>query len=204
MATSPPITVNPDPSGKSPQVRSYDVETYVVKPEDRSFAAISQRVYNTDKYAKALAQFNKNYPLTAHALKQDSPVLQPGQQVYFPPVYVLESTYPWAIGESSSPSPANVKDGSIKIGQPAPLTGTPGHPGAVAAPPPGTNVPGSFRKNPDNTRNYTVREGGEHILEIARTVLRDVGRWTEIYRLNPAVRPEYPIPAGTVLKLPST
>lgn len=217
MSSSPPITVNPAPAKQNPKVVSYDVETYVVKPDDKTFANISQRIYNTDKYAKALAQFNKNYPLTSDALKQDAPQLQAGQQVYFPPIHVLESTYPWAIGESASappppPPPAssgnnaasNNTNSPIAIGAPAPITPSPGNPTTVTAPPPGTRVPMAVSTNPDSTRNYTVRDGGEHILEIARTVLRDAQRWTEIYRLNPSVRPEYPIPGGTVLRLPAT
>jgi hypothetical protein len=33
-------------------------------------------------------------------------------------------------------------------------------------------------------------------------VLGDPEKWSEIYRLNHSVDPAYPIPAGTVLKLP--
>ena len=38
----------------APQVRSYDVETYHVQPGDTSFADISQKVYRSESYGKAL------------------------------------------------------------------------------------------------------------------------------------------------------
>ena len=35
------------------------------------------------------------------------------------------------------------------------------------------------------------------LLEIAQQTLGDRGRWSEIYRLNPNLRPELPVPGGT-------
>ncbi|MBM4072969.1 MAG: hypothetical protein FJ271_29185 [Planctomycetes bacterium] len=201
-SSSPPITINPDPS-KGPQVKSYDVEQYVTKADDTSFARISQKLYGSDRYARALAAFNKDHPFASEGLKQEPARLQPGQAVYFPPVHVLESKYPWAIGEAAPAPGGNSGARPITIGGAEPLVPSVGNPNTMSGPPPGTRPPQTASVNSDNTRNYTVREGGEHILEIARTVLRSSSRWIEVYRLNPSVRPEYPIPAGTVLRLPA-
>lgn len=184
-------------------MNSYDVERYVTKADDTSFARISQTIYGSDKYAKALAVFNKDHPFASEALKQEPARLQAGQAVFFPPVHVLESKYPWAIGDAAPPA-GNPGTRPITIGGTEPLVPSVGNPNTMSGPPPGTRPTQTAAVNPDNTRNYTVREGGEHILEIARTVLRSSSRWIEVYRLNPNVRPEYPIPAGTVLRLPAS
>jgi nucleoid-associated protein YgaU len=49
---------------------------------------------------------------------------------------------------------------------------------------------------------YQVASGGEMLLSIAERTLGNRDRWSEIYRLNPQVQPQYPIPAGTVLRMP--
>jgi hypothetical protein len=41
------------------------------------------------------------------------------------------------------------------------------------------------------------------LFEIARQTLGDGHRWSEIYRLNPEIRPELAIPGGTQLRLPA-
>jgi hypothetical protein len=48
-----------------------------------------------------------------------------------------------------------------------------------------------------------VRGNGEMLFEIARQLLGDGRRWSEIYRLNPNIRPELAIPGGTQLLLPA-
>ena len=54
----------------------------------------------------------------------------------------------------------------------------------------------------DATKPYRVVGDGQMLIEIAQQTLGDRGRWSEIYRLNPEIRPELAIPGGTQLRLP--
>jgi hypothetical protein len=179
-----------------PRVKQYTVQTIITLPQDRSFEDLSRRLYNDPHYAQALLQFNRNMPNAPPNLQQDPPVLQPGTSIMVPPQEILEKTYKEAVRM------ADGRKAAISMGQPLPLSGGPGDPKVLAGPPPGTRLPPSAGLNADNTRNYTVRPGGEHILELARNFLGSGQRWPEIYRLNPNIRPEVPIPAGTVIRLP--
>jgi len=199
-ATSPAIPIKSDgPSGIN--VKSYDVESYEVKAPDRSFADVSRKIYGSEQYAQALVLFNREHPLAADGLKQNPPLLREGTRVYFPGIDVLKSKYPQAfaapaVQASNSPS-------SVQVGTPMPMTSSPGNPNAVANPPPGTNVTPATWTGADHTLNYRVRDGGERLYDIARNFLSDGNRWPEIYRLNRDLQPAYPIPAGTVIKLPA-
>ncbi|HZT81890.1 MAG TPA: hypothetical protein VFA26_16815 [Gemmataceae bacterium] len=52
-------------------------------------------------------------------------------------------------------------------------------------------------------RTYQVAQtGGETFRDVARAALGSGERWHDIYRLNPSYRPEFRIPAGTILKVP--
>jgi nucleoid-associated protein YgaU len=53
-----------------------------------------------------------------------------------------------------------------------------------------------------NGKTYRVRAPGEPLFEIARRTLGNGNRWSEIYALNPQLRPELPIPEGTILRMP--
>ena len=55
----------------------------------------------------------------------------------------------------------------------------------------------------DSVKHYRVPSQGQSILDIAQTTLGNRSRWPEIYRLNLPMRPEYPIPGGTDLRLPA-
>jgi hypothetical protein len=86
-----------------PQVDSYDEETYHCRAND-NFRTISTQFYRTDKYGQALWLFNRNHPLATDMVRQDPPVLQPGQQVYIPPIRILEKYYSSAITETPIPA----------------------------------------------------------------------------------------------------
>ena len=197
--SSPPIAVVAagQTNNTLPQVKQYDINAYSIKPEDRSFADISQKLYGNDKYAQALVLFNRDHPQATEGIRQEPPQLRPGTPIFFPPKEILESKYASTLTSPTPPSPAN--SSPVSVGPPSPLTAvTPGNPSSVAAPPPGTNV----WTEAGGGKNYRVGNNPEHIREIARTVLGDPEKWSEIYRLNHSVDPAYPIPAGTVLKLP--
>src|SRR5581483_4149311 len=102
-AAADPFTTPPPPP--EPKTQSYLVEQYRWQPSD-SFAGVSMRFYNTEKFAAALQQYNKDYPLAPPALRQNPPVLVPGQVVWVPPVRILERDYGQYVGELSPLTPA--------------------------------------------------------------------------------------------------
>jgi nucleoid-associated protein YgaU len=174
----------------SPQVESYDEDTYAIKAND-TFGKISQAVYQTDQYERSLMLFNRSHPLASNALREDPPVLQAGQAVYIPPVRILEKYYgapvlaspPSAVAPSPRPPAGDRLDpaGSVR---PANL--------ALAD----ANTP--FKTGP----LYRVRDGGEMVREIAIRTLGNGDRWWEIYQLNPRFDPKEAIPGGSQLQMP--
>jgi nucleoid-associated protein YgaU len=72
----------------------------------------------------------------------------------------------------------------------------------AATPPIAVGPAAAARPVPEAPRTYRVRGGGEMLYDIARQELGNAERWSEIYRLNPQVRPEFAVPAGTDLRLP--
>lgn len=189
-ASSPPIAIpvpQGSPNAAAPYVESYDEVTYRSKAGD-TFASISKEQYNSDVYASALLMYNRNHPQNqgpaADNLRRDQPVLQPGQPVYIPPMRILEKQFPIqgltpvppapaiAPGANASPSPT-----------PAPLTGT-----------------SNF--SPGAPKTYQVRQPSETYVNIARQTLGNPERWWDIARLNPQIPPAYPVPGGTLLKMP--
>jgi hypothetical protein len=160
-----------------PRVESYDEETYRPRADD-TFASISKHFYQSDKYAQALLQFNREHPRAAEGIRHDPPTLS-GQAVYIPPIHILEKRHadviPHIEPAPSVPSP---------IGRDVPAP-SPGKIGAAA------------------NRVYQVAPSGETMLQIARTQLGNGDRWREIDKLNPGWKAEYPIPGGTSLRLPA-
>jgi hypothetical protein len=166
------------PPAPAPLVESFDEETYRCKPGD-TFESICEAKYLSSKFAQALLLFNRNHPLAAPGLLQNPPVLEVGQAVYVPPAGILQRRYPAAV-KDLSPLPTG--------GTPAPAPAA--GPGAAAPATPGT-------------RGYRVRRNDEYLRDIARRALGDSDRWQELYTLNPSVKPEYPVPPNTVLRLPA-
>jgi hypothetical protein len=200
---SPPISVAlaAGPTNNSlSNLLKYDVTAHIVKRTERSFADISQNVYGSDKYGRALVLFNREQPKPPEGVSQEPPVVQAGAQIFYPPKEILEKKYAPAIaspGVSANTGPNNASP--VTVGLPTPLaTTTPGNPNSVTGPPPGTNV----WSEPGGGKSYRVGNNPEPMREIARMVLGDPERWPEIYRLNRTVDPAFPVPAGTVLKLP--
>src|SRR5262249_373538 len=73
---------------------------------------------------------------------------------------------------------------------------------ANASPRPGAPLGGAVDA-PPGSKLYRVQPQGETMREIARATLSTSERWAEVYKLNPSFRPQYPVPAGTVLRLPA-
>jgi len=181
-ADSPPIAVPavgaPSPySVVTPQVDSYDEETYVCKPSD-TFLSISRQYYQTEKYERALLLFNRNHPRATDAIRQDPPVLGDGQAVYIPPLRVLERQY------------ASVIPDHIPLPPPVPPLASSTNGSSAPAGGPGDHL-------------YRVRGNGETLWEIAVRTMGRGERWADIYALNPQLNPQQAIPGGYTLKLPT-
>jgi hypothetical protein len=208
VATGPSLVVagGNTPSAPLPQVRNYSVETFLCTPEVRTFAAISRLKYGTEAYAHALWVYNRDWP-GGEALREENALLPVGQRILVPPVSELErltgSTPPPA---PSPAAPSGVASSPAGPGSwPAPVAASPMAPPVPVAPslPAATPPVALGRPSTDRTVTYQVRPGGEMLYEIARERLGDGRRWSEIYRLNPHIVPEQPVPGGTLLRLPA-
>jgi hypothetical protein len=157
-------------------VDSFDEEEYRLKAGE-TLATVSMQFYRTDKYAQALLLFNRNHPLASPGLRQDPPVLQPGQAVFIPPTRILEKRYGSTIPDLT---PAAAPSGGERSSNASP----------PAAPAP-------------QYAQYRVGGNGELLWTIAQRTLGSGDRWRDIHQLNPTLRPELPVPAGTTIYLPA-
>jgi hypothetical protein len=204
--TSAPIAIPVPPAaaaGAAPRVQSYDTEMHACKESEKTFADLSKALYGSEKYAPALLQFNRENPVVGDSFRDDSPMLKKGQQVVVPPTWVLEQErYAKAPPPRANPAPAPAPPPVTAA--PVPVT-PPSRPAAAAAAPPASVNSNPAPKNTAQAgaATYTVRGNGEMLYEIARQTLGDGKRWSEIYRLNPEIRPELAIPGGTQLRLPT-
>jgi hypothetical protein len=82
-------------------VESYDEVTYVCRPND-TFRTISKLFFQTEKYERALALFNRAHPLAIDALRQNPPLLRPGDSVYIPEQRILDKNYQSVIDETAN------------------------------------------------------------------------------------------------------
>ncbi len=161
-----------------------------VAPGETSFTQLSTRLYKDPKYAAALQAFNRDHSAAladGQALAAYQPVLNPNQQVLHPPIGILERDYGKLIGNSAPAAIVPI------MGATSPVRATPVMPSA----PPVTTT------TPVGARVYIVQTvGGEGIRDIAQRVFGDRDRWTDLYRANPTLQPQFAIPQGTRLQLP--
>ncbi|MFL5244954.1 MAG: hypothetical protein ACJ8FY_22865 [Gemmataceae bacterium] len=180
VATAP---IKRIPVSSSPEVDSFDEEVYRCKAGD-SFDKISQRYYQTDKYAQALEAFNRNHPQAGDAIRQQPGNLANGQRVYIPPIAILRKRHAAIITEDSREPNSNAADEKTSSSRPRTSLET--------------------QDNSIQAREYSVdNPNGETMREIAEKLLRDPNRWMEIARLNPGFQPLLPIPATARIKLPN-
>jgi nucleoid-associated protein YgaU len=136
------------------QARLRDDGMYEVQPND-SYWTISERVYGSGAYFRALAEQNRG-----KAARPDR--LPPGLLISTPPVAQLEKDYP-----DYCPRPNRRETVRNRADQRA----AGGYPGTVMATAGGGG------------RTYVVQEG-DTLSSIARNELGKVSRWAEIYQLN--------------------
>lgn len=222
---NPGVIVNPprpQSVGLTPEVKVFDVQKYTCKAGDDSLEAICKRIYGSEKYARALLTFNLQLPYAAAELRQIPPQLKPGVQVHLPPIDVLETGYmdrPVGAQPPQAPGGAHASPvGNPERVQPVPVAGNlnpdwgkttnplpnGGQGAAPLRPVPEAVQAGAWGPSAAPTKTYRVPPGeGEHLYEIARRTLGNASRWTEIYRLNPAVNTERRVPGGTILQMPA-
>jgi hypothetical protein len=173
-ASMPPI-----PAPSNVQVRDSETIKYPVKGGE-TLEAISKARYGSEKYAKAILAYNRDFAPMGTLL---TATLQPGQNILLPSADYLEDRYAAAIGAGSV--------APISINPPIP------------APAPPIPMPGAGAKTEAAAKTYRVPATGQFIFDIAIRTLGDGNRWSEIYRLNPNINPQQPIPGGTELRLPA-
>ena len=208
LPTAPPIFTTPPNGGTQiptvppvaiggatalPSVRSTTPDVVESLPGETDFTQLSKRLYGTDKYANALLAFNRKYHggvTNGESFLRDPPMLNQGQQVLNPPVNLLERDFGTLINNAPAANPTipTIKNApALNLSKPSPIA-------PDIAPVSGSSGPG---------RTYTVvAASGERLRDIAERELGDPSRWTQIYRLNPTVQPQFAVPPGTKLQLP--
>lgn len=106
-----------------------------------------------------------------------------GGPVMVPPLHVVKR---YAQGQPAPGSPASRP---TSVTTDAPQWGVP-------------SAPTSVQRTGGNT--FRVPPGGMTMKAVAREILGNDQRWTEIYDLNPQFRSDELLPAGTELKLPAS
>jgi LysM repeat protein len=143
-----------------------------------TFKELSKRYYSSDKYDKALEQYNRNHGEASDAMQQEG-TLVPGEKAFVPSKTYLEKHYRSAIPDLPAETPAT----------PMPTPEVRGS--SVGSQPVRKVVPA-----------YEVAPGGETWQAIAQATLGSPDRSGEIKALNPGITQEM-VPAGTLLKLPA-
>lgn len=151
----------------------FDVDLYDPKAND-SYESISQEYYNDKRFATALRAFNRNMPL------------QGGRLVEVPPIHVLKKRF------ANQPGGV-VPSGAIGASSSAPQWG----PASERSDPVPARATGAGRAT------FVVPTGGMTMKAIARFTLGNEQRWSDIYGMNPHLRPDDVLPAGTEVRMPS-
>jgi nucleoid-associated protein YgaU len=198
----------PAPQPTNPVLPKVTTSQVVVKqdvsqPGETTFADLSRRFYGSDRYAAALQEYNRGQTNPDPAIKQNLTQLPPGTRVAHPPKELLESGFADHLTSSGSPAPAASAPPIVRISAPQALTNPAPTPAPIGSPSP-VAVRSAGPPSTDVTKSYRVPPQGLMILQIARDTLGDGNRWPEIYRLNPNLQPQFPIPGGTEIRLPAS
>jgi MraZ protein len=142
-------------------------------------------------------------PMAGAAGTETSPLPPPGPATA-PPAPPVAG--PLDIEMTRPPHPANPTPPSRSaIGPPGePSWDKPGTPSSLAVEPAETHpLPGEppLAPSPGPVQTYQVRTP-ETMRDLARRTLGAADRWTDIHKLNPLLKPETPLAAGTVIRLP--
>jgi len=182
VASTPGLPV--PPVGARPTVESFTEQEYAFKAND-TFEKISEKFYQTRDYAEALRLYNRNDSLLSDLGRDGTGALKPGLHLSIPQWQILKKRYGGAI------------PGVRPAGATAPATG-PETSNKVPLPPKDATPP------PPKPVTYRVPAGdGKAMYDIAKTLLGNGDRWTEIHNLNQQYDPALKIPAGREVRLPA-
>ena len=87
LAPVAPPAAPPAASLAPPRVESWSEQTYVATPGD-TYDSISQKIYRSPDYAKALQMWNENHPRARFDAPKNG-LIVPGQEIYYPPTTEL-------------------------------------------------------------------------------------------------------------------
>lgn len=180
----------PDPPAhtapqEEPRVDSYEEEWYSCQAGE-TLERISQRFFNTDKYAQALRLHNLDRD-GRDLWRQERPALQAGDIVKVPPARILERNHPSVIPGAKLPA------GTRPISTSSVPTTNRGF-GEL------TSVRSA---NTDEPPTYQLPRDGMTFRDVARETLGSSDKWMQVFRLNRGYNPELPLPRGAMLRLPS-
>jgi nucleoid-associated protein YgaU len=192
----PEVDSSPAPSGVrgSGSSVSFDEARYPVRAGD-TYASISKLKYGSERYAEALALYNRerNPRMT---------VPQAGQVVMVPPAEILEKRYRTAINTGSAAPAEGTVAGRPDARRETPVAYNTGDSRPLTTSPAGGGVsprPSFGAKD----KTYRVRTG-DTLWNIAKQTLGNGERWTEILRMNRDVLPEISrLQDGLILRLPA-
>ena len=177
-----------------------DTPTAYICQGNENYALIALRTYGGDGYARALEQYNREFPGAADNVRAMPAQLSPGTKLWLPSVNYLRDRYGQLVSNTAPPAttliPSAPPLGSqIGIGQPKPAA-----PPTAGFPPIQPTQP---NQGAANAATFRVPMGGLYIAQIADQQLGNPQRWIEIYRLNPALDPTQPIREGTEIRIPA-
>jgi hypothetical protein len=152
---------------------SFDVDIYEPKASD-TWESISREFYNDARYATGLRVYNKNKSL------------QGSGPVDVPPIHIVKQSMP----QGNAPAGSGNTRGSV------------GQPSKAAGSLPDWNAATTSITRTGNSKIFTVPEGGMTMRAVAKFTLGNEQRWNDIYTLNPHLRPDEQLRAGTEVKLP--
>ncbi|GBD35782.1 hypothetical protein HRbin36_00897 [bacterium HR36] len=175
------VAPQPTPAGKV-EVLDYEVQRYNVRPGD-TWESISRQKYASERFASALAQYNR---------ERDPRVTQlsVGSTILLPPGEILQRRYPHLLGVSSATVPGTGKSPATTL----PIT------------PPVAPVSPTISPAPANSSAYKLYrvQPNDTIWLIAKRTLGSGDRWPEIFRLNrDVIQDVNQLSPGTVLRLPA-
>src|SRR5205085_2446619 len=87
--TSPVTPLAPGGGKLLPAVTNHAEERTYAQPGE-TFEQLSQRLYQSPKYAQALLEYNRKHVLAKANILQNPPQLQPNQAIYWPDKNILE------------------------------------------------------------------------------------------------------------------
>lgn len=190
--TSNTLPVPPFGSVPPASVKTDTADRYVCQGNE-TYELIAARKLGSDRYARALEQYNREMPGAPENLRASPARLGPNTVVWVPTLQYLMDRYGQYLASGApipaSPTAAPPRSLAADVGIRAPTPLVPANNAPAAQPPVGTTT-------------FRVPAGGMLISQVAASQLGDALRWIDIYRLNPSIDPSQPIREGTEIRVP--